>query len=186
MNTVIWTIATAITITGLLLILNPSPKVVTASSCSQQAAVHGAEEHGSGSSQGSCAISSAVHANPATGGGIISLNDHGSSCSSLAASRSGADFVGGTGSCSAHSPWHDTTQFPILSWNSQRFNGPYRWKVGSNKDPPVVTTDFPYLRRIGDRIIHERDFGRIQIDRIVDMQKWAGNIKSVEDELVSR
>ncbi len=37
--------------------------------------------------------------------------------------------------------------------------------------PPVVTTDFVYVRFIDDRSIHEQDFGRTQIDRIVEMQK---------------
>ncbi len=48
--------------------------------------------------------------------------------------------------------------------------------------PPIVTTDFLYLRFIGDRSIHEKDFGRIQIDRVLEMEKWAENIKTVEDE----
>jgi hypothetical protein len=52
------------------------------------------------------------------------------------------------------------------------------------KTPPVVTTDFLYLRLIGDRSIHERDFGRIQINRVVDMQKWVDNLKTVEDERI--
>ena len=47
--------------------------------------------------------------------------------------------------------------------------------------PPVVTTDFLYVRFIGDRSIQEKDFGRIQIDRITEMQKWAENIKSVRE-----
>jgi hypothetical protein len=38
------------------------------------------------------------------------------------------------------------------------------------------------LRFIGDRSIQERDFGRIQLDRVLEMEKWAENIKSVEDE----
>jgi uncharacterized protein YecE (DUF72 family) len=50
------------------------------------------------------------------------------------------------------------------------------------KTPPVVTTDFLYLRLIGDRSIQEKDFGLIQIDRIEDMQKWIDNLKTVEDE----
>jgi uncharacterized protein YecE (DUF72 family) len=50
--------------------------------------------------------------------------------------------------------------------------------------PPIVTTDFLYLRFIGDRSIQEKDFGRIQIDRVIEMQKWAGNIKKVEDERI--
>jgi len=50
------------------------------------------------------------------------------------------------------------------------------------KTPPIVTTDFLYLRLIGDRSIQEKDFGLIQIDRIEDMQKWVDNLKTVEDE----
>jgi hypothetical protein len=38
------------------------------------------------------------------------------------------------------------------------------------------------LRFIGDRSIQEKDFGRIQIDRVLEMQKWANDIKTVEDE----
>ncbi|MGC2571933.1 MAG: DUF72 domain-containing protein [Candidatus Nitrosopolaris sp.] len=49
--------------------------------------------------------------------------------------------------------------------------------------PPVVTTDFLYVRFIGDRSIQEKDFGRIQIDRIAEMQKWAENIKNVQERM---
>ena len=48
--------------------------------------------------------------------------------------------------------------------------------------PPVITTDFVYVRFIGDRSIQEKDFGRIQIDRITEMQKWANNIKMVQED----
>ncbi len=48
--------------------------------------------------------------------------------------------------------------------------------------PPILTTDFLYLRFIGDRSIQEKDFGRIQLDRVLEMEKWAENIKTVEDE----
>jgi uncharacterized protein YecE (DUF72 family) len=48
--------------------------------------------------------------------------------------------------------------------------------------PPVVTTDFVYVRLIGDRSIQEKDFGRIQIDRIAEMQKWANNIKNLRED----
>jgi uncharacterized protein YecE (DUF72 family) len=50
--------------------------------------------------------------------------------------------------------------------------------------PPVVTTDFLYLRFIGDRSIQEKDFGRIQIDRVVEMERWAEKVKAIEDERV--
>ena len=49
---------------------------------------------------------------------------------------------------------------------------------------PIITTDFLYLRFIGDRSIHETDFGRIQIDRVLEMEKWAENIKAIENERI--
>ena len=48
--------------------------------------------------------------------------------------------------------------------------------------PSIVTTDFLYLRFIGDRSIQEKDFGRIQIDRIAEMQKWANSIKNIQED----
>jgi uncharacterized protein YecE (DUF72 family) len=48
--------------------------------------------------------------------------------------------------------------------------------------PPVVATDFLYLRFIGDRSIQEKDFDRVQIDRIAEMQKWAEKIKNVQEQ----
>jgi uncharacterized protein YecE (DUF72 family) len=50
------------------------------------------------------------------------------------------------------------------------------------RTPPIATTDFLYLRFIGDRSIQEKDFGRIQIDMVLEMQKWANDIKTVEDK----
>ena len=41
------------------------------------------------------------------------------------------------------------------------------------RTPSIVTSDFVYVRLIGDRsIIQEKDSGRIQIDRIKEMKKW--------------
>ena len=48
--------------------------------------------------------------------------------------------------------------------------------------PPIVTTDFVYVRLIGDRSIEEKDFGRIQIDRIKEMKKVARNFRKDPDE----
>lgn len=36
--------------------------------------------------------------------------------------------------------------------------------------PHVMTTDFVYLRLIGDRSIGEKDFGKIQKERKIEMQ----------------
>ena len=50
------------------------------------------------------------------------------------------------------------------------------------RTPPVVTTDFIYIRFIGDRSIDEKDFGKIQKDRVLEMKKWARRVKRVQEE----
>jgi uncharacterized protein YecE (DUF72 family) len=47
------------------------------------------------------------------------------------------------------------------------------------RTPPIVTTDFLYIRLIGDRCIDEKDFGKIQKDRVIEMKKWSSKIKRV-------
>jgi uncharacterized protein YecE (DUF72 family) len=47
--------------------------------------------------------------------------------------------------------------------------------------PPVVTTDFVYLRLIGDRSIDERDFGKIKKDRTKEMQLWNNILKDIQN-----
>jgi uncharacterized protein YecE (DUF72 family) len=46
--------------------------------------------------------------------------------------------------------------------------------------PPVITSDFLYLRLIGDRSINEKDFGAIKKDRIKEMQQWANILKDIQ------
>jgi uncharacterized protein YecE (DUF72 family) len=48
--------------------------------------------------------------------------------------------------------------------------------------PPIVTSDFVYVRFIGDRSIQEKDFGQIQIDRIKEMKKIVRNFKDDTNE----
>jgi uncharacterized protein YecE (DUF72 family) len=50
------------------------------------------------------------------------------------------------------------------------------------RTPPIVTSDFVYARLIGDRSIQEKDFGRIQIDRIKEMKKLVRNFKDDSNE----
>ena len=50
------------------------------------------------------------------------------------------------------------------------------------RTPPIVTSDFVYVRLIGDISIHERDFERIQIDRIKEMKKLTRNFKGDPNE----
>jgi uncharacterized protein YecE (DUF72 family) len=45
--------------------------------------------------------------------------------------------------------------------------------------PPIVTSDFIYLRLIGDRRLTEDQFGRIQIDRTEEIKKWADKLKEI-------
>jgi uncharacterized protein YecE (DUF72 family) len=46
--------------------------------------------------------------------------------------------------------------------------------------PPISTTDFVYLRLIGDRSINERDFGKINKDRTKEMQLWINKLKNIK------
>jgi uncharacterized protein YecE (DUF72 family) len=43
--------------------------------------------------------------------------------------------------------------------------------------PPVVTSDFVYLRLIGDRKLAEDQFGKIQIDRSEEIKNWSNRMK---------
>jgi uncharacterized protein YecE (DUF72 family) len=75
--------------------------------------------------------------------------------------------------------------FQDLAYNFFADNGIcLAWsQLAEMKTPPVVTTDFIYLRLIGDRSIQEKDFGRIQIDRVREMQKWVDSInKTVQED----
>ena len=46
--------------------------------------------------------------------------------------------------------------------------------------PAILTTDFIYLRLIGDRSIDERDFGKINKDRTKEMQLWTNKFKDIQ------
>lgn len=45
--------------------------------------------------------------------------------------------------------------------------------------PPIVTSDFVYLRLIGDRRLAETQFGKIQIDRTEEIRSWTNKVKEV-------
>jgi uncharacterized protein YecE (DUF72 family) len=47
--------------------------------------------------------------------------------------------------------------------------------------PPIVTSDFVYLRFIGDRSISEKEFGTILKDRASEMTRWANKFKEVQE-----
>ncbi len=54
------------------------------------------------------------------------------------------------------------------------------------RTPPVVTTDFLYIRFIGDRTIQEKDFGKIQKDRVLEMKRWTRFVKKAREEQLDR
>jgi len=78
-----------------------------------------------------------------------------------------------------HKSW-----FQDLSYNFfANHNISLVWSILAKiQTPPVITTDFVYLRFIGDRSIQEKDFGQIQIDRISEMQNWADKVKNVQED----
>jgi hypothetical protein len=55
-------------------------------------------------------------------------------------------------------------------------------QLADTHTPPIVTSDFIYIRFIGDRSIQEKDFGQIQIDRMKEMQKVTHNLKRETNE----
>jgi hypothetical protein len=55
-------------------------------------------------------------------------------------------------------------------------------RIAGIRTRPIVTTDFLYIRFIGDRIMQEIEFGRIQKDRISEMKKWARFLKRAREE----
>lgn len=56
-------------------------------------------------------------------------------------------------------------------------------EVEGVSNPAPVTTDFVYLRLIGDRSIPEKEFGKIQKDRAALIQKWVEKINQTADNV---
>jgi uncharacterized protein YecE (DUF72 family) len=50
------------------------------------------------------------------------------------------------------------------------------------QSPPLVTTDFVYLRLIGDRSIKDDEFGKIQKDREQEMKYWSTKFRTVQKD----
>ncbi len=78
-----------------------------------------------------------------------------------------------------HETWFDEEVYSFLKKNDICL----AWsQLAEIQTPPVVTTDFIYLRFIGDRSIPEEEFGKIQIDREKEMRYWAKIIKLSKDK----
>ena len=76
-----------------------------------------------------------------------------------------------------HSSW-----FSDLAYNFFRNNNiAMVWsQMDRLQTPPIVTSDFVYLRLIGDRRLDEDQFGKIQIDRSEEIRNWANKMKEVK------
>ena len=46
-----------------------------------------------------------------------------------------------------------------------------------------ITSDYVYLRLIGDRSIEEKDFGKLQKDRTVQIKSWIERLQKIQDNL---
>ena len=77
--------------------------------------------------------------------------------------------------------WFQDLAYSFFANNKQQYV--YVWsQLADIRTPPIVTTDFIYIRFIGDRTIQERDFGKIQKDRVSEMKRWARFVKRARDE----
>jgi uncharacterized protein YecE (DUF72 family) len=70
-----------------------------------------------------------------------------------------------------HRSWFDNKNvYKLLSDN----NICLAWsQLDTIQTPPELTSDFVYLRFIGDRSIDEKNFGRVQKDRFKELKRWS-------------
>ena len=78
-----------------------------------------------------------------------------------------------------HKSWFDKTVYKMLSDN----NICLTWsQLDVIRTPAELTSDFIYLRFIGDRSIDERDFGKIQKDRTKELKMWSDSVDRVKED----
>jgi uncharacterized protein YecE (DUF72 family) len=59
---------------------------------------------------------------------------------------------------------------------------PVQWsQMDRLQTPPIVTSDFVYLRLIGGRRLAETQFGKLQIDRTEEIRNWANKMKELKE-----
>ena len=76
-----------------------------------------------------------------------------------------------------HSSWFNDLAYNFFKNN----NIAIVWsQMDRLRTPPIVTSDFVYLRLIGDRRLAENQFGRIQIDRTEEIRNWTNKMKEVK------
>jgi uncharacterized protein YecE (DUF72 family) len=77
-----------------------------------------------------------------------------------------------------HTSWFDNNEvYKLLSEN----NICLAWsQLDTIQTPPELTSDFLYLRFIGDRSIDEKDFGKIQRNRLKELQRWSEKVNELK------
>jgi uncharacterized protein YecE (DUF72 family) len=75
--------------------------------------------------------------------------------------------------------WFDKTVYKLFSDN----NICLAWsQLDTIQTPPELTSDFIYIRFIGDRSIDVKDFGKIQKDRLKELQRWSKEVNKLKDK----
>jgi uncharacterized protein YecE (DUF72 family) len=78
-----------------------------------------------------------------------------------------------------HKSWFDRSVYKLLSDN----NICLAWsQLDTIQTPPELTSDFVYLRFIGDRSIDEKNFGRVQKDRLKELRLWSHSVSRLKDK----
>jgi uncharacterized protein YecE (DUF72 family) len=78
-----------------------------------------------------------------------------------------------------HPSWFDKNVYKMLSDNDICL----AWsELDTIQTPPELTSDFLYLRFIGDRSIDEKNFGKIQKDRLVELHRWSGEVNKLRSK----
>jgi uncharacterized protein YecE (DUF72 family) len=76
--------------------------------------------------------------------------------------------------------WFDKEVYRLLTRNNMCL----AWsQLDAIQTPPELTTDFFYLRFIGDRSIDVKDSGKIQKDRLAEMERWAKVVNSARQKV---
>jgi uncharacterized protein YecE (DUF72 family) len=76
--------------------------------------------------------------------------------------------------------WFDNKEFyTLLSDNKICL----AWsQLDTIQTPPELTSDFIYLRFIGDRSIDEKDFGKIQKNRLKELRRWSEEVDKLKSK----
>jgi uncharacterized protein YecE (DUF72 family) len=75
--------------------------------------------------------------------------------------------------------WFDKNVYKLLSDN----NICLAWsQLDIIQTPAELTTDFLYLRFIGDRSIDIKDFGKIQKNRLRELKRWSDSVRRVGEK----